>query len=151
MGATSCRFKSCYPHQNKSDTFGVFVFVLAVIGSQNLPNATGVGSRQRLALCEANDGRCPSRQTCRFALRNLFNLSCYPHQQKRSFCSFLFLGFFLHFGLKKCLLKKLFPTLLTRFFRYVILTLQTKIQEHLNEKIYCSFALLDYVIINNFV
>ena len=64
---------------------------------------------------------------------------------------FVFLGFFHHFELKKCLLKKLFPTLLTRFFRYVILTLQTKIQEHLNEKIYCSFALLDYVILNNFV
>ena len=35
---------------------------------------------QRLAGCEANDGRCPSRQTCRFASRNRFNLSFYPHQ-----------------------------------------------------------------------
>ena len=42
----------------------------------------GVGGRQRLPFCEANDGRCPSRQTCRFALRNLFNLSCYPHHKE---------------------------------------------------------------------
>ena len=38
------------------------------------------GNVCRFAL--ANDGRCPTRQTCRFALRNLFNLSCYPHQNK---------------------------------------------------------------------
>ena len=49
--------------------------------SQKLPNAIGVGSRQRLAVCKANDGRCPSRQTCRRAKRDRFNLSCYPHQK----------------------------------------------------------------------
>ena len=46
------------------------------------PTPLGVGGRQRLAVCGANDGRCPSRQTCRFALRNMFNLSFYPHQKK---------------------------------------------------------------------
>jgi len=38
----------------------------------------------------------------------------------------LFLGFLPHFDLKKCLLKKLSPTLLTSFLGYVILNLQRK-------------------------
>ena len=146
------RTYSSLVHQTKEGTQSRAVFCLVcVIESQNLPNANGVGSRQRLSLCGANDGLCPSRQTCRFASANpvqpvllpaptkkrsnaplfllvwrwfrricptptalvagnvcrfaeqmtdfvrqgkladslqriLFNLSCYPHQQKTHFC-----------------------------------------------------------------
>jgi len=46
------RFKSFYPHQKYGDELLVRLHIFRFgYGSQNLPNARGVGSRQRLAVC----------------------------------------------------------------------------------------------------
>ena len=57
--------------------------------------------------------RSEAGSTCPFTRTN----------KKELLLLFLFLGFLHHFDLKNCLLKKLFPTLLTPFFWYVILDL----------------------------
>ena len=92
-------------------------------GSQNLLNAAGVGSRQRLAVCEANGDF--SRQD-KLAAERSEAVSPVTRTNKKEELQllFCFLGFLHHFDLKKCLLKKLFPTILTRFWGCAILTLQ---------------------------
>ncbi|MBR4014213.1 MAG: hypothetical protein IKJ00_07965, partial [Clostridia bacterium] len=62
-------------------------------------------------------------------------VSFYPHKVKDGIQSFIFLPMH-HLGLKMCLLKKLFPTLLTRLLGYDILALRDKKEGTFNEKIY---------------
>ena len=57
--------------------------------SQNLLNAAGVGSRQRLAFCGANDGAQPSRQTCDFACKVCSNRPFTRTKTKRNAIAFL--------------------------------------------------------------
>ena len=138
---TFCSFLPLFGHllsaisQQKRELRLSFLLVRAIV-LQNLLNAAGVGSRQRLSHCHANGGPCPSRQTCRFACETFEQgetySTCpvnYTPKEAFSVLPFLrFLGFFHHFGRKIVLFKKLSPTILTRFFKYAIVALRDKNQ-----------------------
>ena len=121
--AQSLVLKSCYPHQQKRELRLSFLLVRTIV-LQNLLNAAGVGSRQRLSHCHANDGPCPSRQTCRFACETFEQgetcSTCPVNYTTKEAFSVLpfsrFLGFFHHFGRKIVLFKKLSTTVLTVIF-----------------------------------
>ena len=58
--------------------------------------------------------RDETKSCYRFPLRA--SLIAEPSSSNMTYAPFVVLGFFHHFPVKKCLLKKLFPTLLTSFF-----------------------------------
>ena len=76
-------FKSRFSHQQKAPEQKLrCFFVVASFWLANPPDAKRRYG-QCLSFCVANDGLCPSRQTCRFATRNMFNLSRFSHQSKK--------------------------------------------------------------------
>ena len=56
-------------------------------GSQNLPNAAGVGSRQRLAFCKANGDFSRQDKLAAERSETCSSMSCYPHNKKEEQCS----------------------------------------------------------------
>ena len=129
MGAALWRFESSYPHQKKhlqkASAFSVMIALRQVMSDEML-RIVMIGFAKFKKQRQSYLNICASKSITREALitlnlppseaRHVQPVLLPAPNKNRSFCSFFVLGFFHHFLVKKCLLKKLFPTLLTIFF-----------------------------------
>ena len=87
MGATSCRFKSCYPHQKYGDELRlVSIFFVSVTARRTCPTPTALVAGNVCRFAEQMTDFVRQGKLAVSLCETCSSASCYPHQQKTHFC-----------------------------------------------------------------